>query len=659
MHGASLLPCASRRFGMNLASREKNMNEKTKKPSDLPQENSAARECSPGFPLGATWISPDACRFLVWAPRAGKVDVHIVSPDDRIVPMERIDQGYYSVVAENVPPHARYFYRLDGQTERPDPASRYQPEGVHGPSQPMDPSFPWEDADWRGLPLQDYVIYELHVGAFSPESTFDGIIPRLAELKRLGITAIELMPVAQFPGSRNWGYDGVFPYAVQNSYGGPAGLQRIVNACHRMRLAVILDVVYNHLGPEGNYLSSFAPYFTDRYATPWGEALNFDGQRSDEVRRFFIENAVRWITEFHIDALRLDAVHAIVDPSAYPFLEELGCAVHTTAESLDRHVYVMPESDRNDARLVRPRQQGGYGLDAVWSDDFHHALHVLLTGERTGYYEDFAGIGDLVRAYRDGFVYAGRYSAHRMRRHGNSAALVPGSALVVFSQNHDQVGNRMLGERLSQLVDFECIKLAAGAVILSPFLPLLFMGEEYGETAPFQYFVSHGDAQLVEAVRKGRREEFSRFAWQGEMPDPQAEETFVRARLDWNLRTQGRHRILHDFYAELLRLRREHPPLARLDRSALDVNVALGATVIFLRRWCEDRQAVAVFNFGSTEVKVTAPMPAGKWRKLLDSAETRWEGGGSRIPDSIAGDGHPALTISPTSFSLLLNETGN
>jgi maltooligosyltrehalose trehalohydrolase len=582
------------------------------------------------------------------------VDVHIVSPNEQFVSMERLDRGYFCAVASNVAPETQYFYRLNGLTDRPDPASRLQSAGVHGPSQVVDTDFQWDDSDWRGLPLQDYVLYELHVGAFTPEGTFDAVIPRLQELKRLGITAIELMPVAQFPGARNWGYDGVYPYAVQNSYGGPVGLRRLVNACHRLQMCIVLDVVYNHLGPEGNYLAAYGPYFTDRYATPWGEALNFDGPHSDEVRRYFIENAVRWVSEYHIDGLRLDAVHAIVDPSARPFLEDLGCAVHAAGKSLGRHVQVMPESDRNDARLVHALEEGGYGLDAVWSDDFHHALHVLLTGERVGYYEDFHGAGDLARAYREGFVYSGQYSSYRMRRHGNSAGSLPGSRLVVFSQNHDQVGNRMRGDRLSELTDFEGLKFSAGAMLLSPFLPLLFMGEEYGETAPFPYFVSHTDPQLVEAVRKGRREEFARFTWQGEVPDPQAEETFLRAQLHWELREQGRHRALRDFYAELLRLRRAVPALAQLDHRSLDARVLDDGKTLLLHRWHEDSHACAVFHCDSSAADRSIPWSAGRWRKELDSSDLRWQGSGSSVPQSIEGQRNVVLPMKVRSFALFV-----
>ncbi|MBI2534849.1 MAG: malto-oligosyltrehalose trehalohydrolase, partial [Deltaproteobacteria bacterium] len=351
--------------------------------------------------LGAVLVGEGRCRFRVWAPLTSEVHVRFLAPD-RLVPMQKSEHGYHNAAIEGVNPGDLYLYRLDAGKERPDPASRFQPHGVQGPSQIIDPHFAWQDGDWVGPALHEYVIYELHVGTFTEEGTFEAAIEHLDYLKQLGITAVELMPVAQFPGSRNWGYDGVYPFAVQNSYGGPDSLKGFVNACHKRGLAVILDVVYNHLAPEGNYLSEFGPYFTERHKTSWGPALNLDGPHSNEVRSFFIESALHWITEFHIDALRLDAVHAILDHSPVTFLEQLGDEVHETAKCLNREVYLLAESAANDARLVRSRQLGGYGLDAVWSDDFHHSLHVLLTGDRSGYYQDFGQVHDLIKAYREG-----------------------------------------------------------------------------------------------------------------------------------------------------------------------------------------------------------------------------------------------------------------
>jgi maltooligosyltrehalose trehalohydrolase len=607
-----------------------------------------------GIRLGASFLGNGRCRFLVYAPLAEKVAVRLLSPRERLAPLSKEGRGYHQGVLEGVEPGALYVYRLDGQKERPDPASRFQPLGVHGPSRVVDPgSFPWEERHWSGLPLESYVLYELHVGTYTKEGTFEAVIPPLDALGDLGVTAIELMPVAQFPGNRNWGYDGVYPFAVQNSYGGPDGLKKLIDACHLRGMAVVLDVVYNHLGPEGNYLGDFGPYFTDRYRTPWGRAVNFDGPHSDEVRRFFIENALSWLADFRVDALRIDAIHGILDFSAAPFLAELSDSVHDLAARENRRIYLIPESDLNDVRAISPKEKGGYGLDAQWNDDFHHALHALLTGERNGYYQDFGSLEDLAKAHSEGFVYSGQYSAYRKRRHGGSSRHVPASQLVVFSQNHDQVGNRMAGERLGRLVPFEASKLAAGLVLLSPFLPLLFMGEEYGETAPFPYFVSHSDSALIEAVRKGRKEEFAAFGWVGEPPDPQDEGTFLLAKLDPSLRSQGRHGCLWEFYRELIRVRKGHAALSRLSKEDMEVSVRGKENVLLVRRWNGSDQAATAFHFGDSAVSVELPLPAGAWEKLLDSSEKRWGGGGSAIPARLDPREEISVSLNPWAFVLL------
>jgi maltooligosyltrehalose trehalohydrolase len=607
--------------------------------------------------VGAWNLGEGRCRFRVWAPVAQAVEVHLLTPRERFVPLAKRPRGYHEAVVEGVEPGTLYRYRLDGALERPDPASRFQPEDVHGPSQVVDSDFDWDDGAWCGMPLREYILYELHVGTFTPGGTFEAIIPHLPDLKALGITAIELMPIAQFPGDRNWGYDGVYPFAVQHSYGGPNGLKQLVQACHRQGLAVILDVVYNHLGPDGNYLADYGPYFTERYKTPWGGALNFDGPYSDEVRRFFIDNALFWVTEFHIDALRLDAVHAILDYSAQPFLQELGLALHARAEHLNRRIYAIAESALNDTRVIRPRELGGYALDAQWNDDFHHALRVLLTGDRGGYYQDFGELEQLARAFRDGYVYAGDYSAYRRRRHGNSSRSMPAQQFVVFAQNHDQVGNRMLGERLSQLVSLEALKVAASAVLLSPFIPLLFMGEEYGEVAPFQFFISHLDPQLVDAIRRGRREEFADFAWQGEPPDPQAVATFQRATLNHRLRSEGHHRALFEFYQELIRLRKELPALAQLSKEHMHVVGFEPEKSLCVRRWCDGQEVWMILHFGRVPTSLRLPWSMGQWQKLLDSAEARWYGSGSPVGSEVKSDGEVTLTLPPESCLLFSRTT--
>jgi len=603
--------------------------------------------------LGGVLVGENACSFLVWAPRARSVEVCIVEPREHAVPMQVAGRGYFHAVVEGISAGALYRYRLDGEKERPDPASRYQPRGVHGPSQIIDSSFKWNDSRWRGIALEKYVFYELHVGTFTPEGTFDAIVPRLAALKDLGVTAIELMPVAQFPGERNWGYDGVYPYAVQASYGGPLGLKRLVDACHQHGIAVALDVVYNHLGPEGNYLADFAPYFTDLYKTPWGQAINFDDAESDEVRRYFTDNALQWVTDYHVDALRLDAIHAIVDPSARTFLEELSSAVHAKAKELGRDVYLIPEDNRNDTRVVKSPEVGGWGFDSVWNDDFHHSLHVLLTGERDAYYQDFSGVGDLAGAYREGFVYSGQYSKYRRKRYGISSKRIPARRFVVFSQNHDQVGNRSVGDRPSQSLSFEQLKLAAGTVLLSPYIPLLFMGEEYAETAPFQYFVSHGDPALIEAVREGRKKEFAEFGWVGDIPDPQSEATFLGCKLNWNLHAEGQHRVLWNFYQELLRLRRDIPVLANLDKDAMEVTPFTDQKVLLVRRWDASGQVLIVHSFDRIPASVNLPVPAGKWQTVLDSNEERWQGDGGATTDKPQSHGEIQLRLTPWAFLVL------
>jgi maltooligosyltrehalose trehalohydrolase len=429
------------------------------------------------------------CLFTVWAPSCERVELKLPGADGSKVPMERDQWGYWHTEIRNAP--GRYLYLLNRDLERPDPASHHQPDGVHGASALVDhETYRWHDEGWRGVPLEDFIIYEIHVGTFTPEGTFEAVIPRLPALSDLGITAVELMPVSAFPGKRNWGYDGVYPFAVQSSYGGPAGLKRLIDACHAHGLAVILDVVYNHLGPEGNYFADFGPYFTGSYRTFWGEALSFDQAYSSEVRNYFVCNMLHWFERYHVDGLRLDAVHAIFDRSAVHFLEELsGAAEDFDVKGGTEHILIA-ESDLNDPRIIRPRKQHGYGMDAQWSDDFHHALHTLLTGERAGYYEDFGSTEHLRTVFQKGFYHTWRYSAYRKRFFGADPGGMPGRRFVVCTQNHDQVGNRPDGKRLGALVSFEALKLAAAALLLSPFVPLLFMGQEYAEDAPFLYFLS-------------------------------------------------------------------------------------------------------------------------------------------------------------------------
>ncbi|MFB3814856.1 MAG: malto-oligosyltrehalose trehalohydrolase [Terriglobales bacterium] len=491
--------------------------------------------------------------FRVWAPAARRVRVQF--GDGRSVPMERSEDGTFSAAADAQAGH-RYFYQLDDNHPVPDPVSRFLPAGVHGPTEIVDPdAFRWSDRGWRGLDLRDYIIYELHTGTFTPQGTFDAIPERFDYLKQLGITVIELMPVIAFPGRRNWGYDGVSMYAVQESYGGPEGLKRLVDSAHRAGLAVILDVIYNHLGNEGNYLRMFGPYFTDRHKTPWGEAVNYDGPGCEGVRRYVVENALYWIREYHLDGLRLDAIQTIKDDSRYHIVQEIRDRVHQLGSELGRQVCVIGESDENNPRDVLPNARGGFGLDAVWSDDFHHAVHAVLTGEHEGYYQDFGRKEQIVRALNDGLAFQGEHFKFWGAPRGSKPEGVSLEANVICIQNHDQVGNRAQGERLGHLVPAGAVRLAAALLLLAPETPLLFMGEEFAASSPFQFFTDYRDPVLQKAVSEGRRNEFKDFTW-NEVPDPQDPATFERSKLRWE-EASDENPMLR-WYRQLIALRKQY-----------------------------------------------------------------------------------------------------
>ncbi|MFW6110546.1 MAG: malto-oligosyltrehalose trehalohydrolase [Thermoproteota archaeon] len=605
--------------------------------------------------VGVDYLGDERCKFVVWAPPLKDLKVKTISPSKREISMEKDEWGYWAVTTDGISPDTLYFYELEEDKIRPDPASHFQPRGVHGPSQVVNhDAFRWSDEDWGGIPLKDMIIYELHVGTFTPQGNFEAVTNRLSEFKKLGVNTIEMMPVGQFPGNRNWGYDGTFPFAPQNTYGGPNGMKKLVNACHSQGMSLILDVVYNHLGPEGNYLHAFGPYFTEKYQTPWGDAVNFDDAYSDGVRNYFINNALYWFQNYHVDALRLDALHAIYDMRATPFLSELTKKVEDFSLKKGREFYLIGESDLNDARMVTPTELNGYGLSSQWCGDFHHSLHTLLTGEDVGYYLDFGKLKHLAKALTEGFVYSGQYSRYRKRRHGNSSEDIPADKFVIFSQNHDQVGNRMRGERLSQLVSFQALKLAAGAVILSPFIPLLFMGEEYGEKSPFLYFVSYSDSKLIESVREGRKEEFQAFEWRGKPPDPQSSESFSRSKLHWENRYEGRHKILLAFYKRLIMLRRNDRVLSNLDKKKLEVHRVEDKRVIFIRRWHGEEQVFLLMSFNSKRSEVSLELPEGRWIKILDSSRRKWGGQGSKAPRKI--EKRQKLTVPPYSFVVYRKE---
>lgn len=605
--------------------------------------------------IGAHLLEDNKCEFIAWGPYLKDMVLEIAYPEKRSLPMQKDNQGYWSITAQDITAGTRYFYRLDTKQQRPDPASFYQPEGVHGPSEVIDHSaFKWSDRDWRGTLLDKMVIYELHAGAFTKQATFEAIIPRLDDLISLGINAVEFMPVAQFPGERNWGYDGTYPFSVHNSYGGPEGLKKIVDACHNKGVSVILDVVYNHLGPEGNYLREFGPYFTDKYKTPWGSAVNFNDQDSFGVRNYFVQNALYWFREFHMDALRLDAIHGIYDLSQRHILQQLVERTKDFSQRQGRRFYIIAESDLNDARVIRSTQSEGYGVDAQWCDDFHHCLHTLLTQEHTGYYADFGKLTYLSKSLQEGYVYSGQYSRFRKRRHGNSSHDIPANKFIVFSQNHDQVGNRMLGERLSSLVDFEGLKLAAGLILSSPYIPLIFMGEEYAEDNPFLYFVSHSDSNLIQAVRQGRRREFQSFKWNKEPPDPQDSRTFQKSKLDWDKRNSGRGKALLDFYRKLISLRKENPVLSILNNKNLQVKINERKKIIFLRRWRNEDEVFILMSFNKREIPFSIIPPAGRWRKIIDSSDIQWLGPGSSLPEFL--EKKERVTLRPLSFMIFAKE---
>lgn len=566
--------------------------------------------------------------FHVWAPRAAKVQVEVRG--ERI-PLTPLEHGWWIADAPGAGPGDDYAFRLDDGPPLPDPRSSWQPRGVHGSSRLIDhQAFAWTDLGFQAPPLSSAVIYELHVGTFTHEGTFEAIIPKLEHLKSLGVTHLELMPVADFPGKFGWGYDGVCLFAPRHLYGGPEGLKRLVNACHQKGLGVLLDVVYNHLGPNGNYLSQFGPYFTDRHQTPWGSALNFDGPYSDEVRRYFCDNAVMWLRDYHFDGLRLDAVHAIVDTSAIPFLEQLATEIDELKAHLGRHLVLIAESDLNDPRVVRPWEMGGFGIDAQWCDDFHHSVHSVITGERGGYYADFGTIDDLATGFEQPYIYAGRHSIFRQRQHGRPPIGLSAHRFVTYIQNHDQLGNRAQGDRICHIASPQRGKIAAALVLTSPYIPMLFQGEEWSASAPFQYFADWSDEpELAKAVAEGRRNEFRAFGWNPEeVPDPTAPETYLRSRLNWDELATEPHAEMVEWYRQLIRLRRQ---LSALSDGRLDyVSTAYSEADQWL---AVERGPVTILcNFNSQDQSVPIPPEQPKTVLLASAEPVEIDGDTVRMP---------------------------
>lgn len=600
--------------------------------------------------LGA-WPADGGVRFAVWAPEALRVEVVCETPGRAPLAarLEKDSEGVFQGLVARIGPGDLYRYRVDGAGPYPDPASRFQPLGVHGPSQVIDPrAFAWTDRTWQGIPLDRLVFYELHVGAFTPEGTFAAAAGRLPYLVELGITAIELMPVADFPGSRNWGYDGAALFAPARRYGSPDDLRALVNEAHRLGLAVFLDVVYNHFGPDGAYAPAFSKrYFSARHRSPWGAGINLDGEGSAQVRRFFIENALHWIHEYHVDGLRLDATHALVDDGPRHFLAELADAVRAASASCGRKVMLVAEDTRNLAAMLLPESAGGWGLDGVWSDDFHHQMRHFLAGDSDGYFSDFDGtLEGIAATVRQGWYFTGQWSAYFGRRRGTDPTPISPSQCVFFLQNHDQVGNRAFGDRLHHRIDLAAWRAATVLLLLAPETPLLFMGQEWAASTPFLYFTDH-EPELGRRVREGRRHEFARFrayadpAARERIPDPQAPETFQASRLSWEETRREPHRSTLALYRRLLALR-AHDPLFRVaDRGCFAVRPAGDSTLLLRRGMAPGRSLLAVIRLkgsGSCDLRGVPeadPGPGRRWRCVLTTEDA-----------DFAADPRP-LTIAP------------
>ncbi len=577
--------------------------------------------------LGAFYANNTTC-FTVWAPLKNTMFLHIISPEDQMIEMIKDAKGYFTAEVKDAMPGWRYYFRPDNEKDVADVASFYQPEDTLGPSEIVNQfAFQWNDNNWKSVPLQDVVLYEVHVGTFTNEGTFEAIIPLLNDIKSTGINAIELMPVCQFSGNKNWGYDSAYPYAVHLSYGGPQGLKKLVDACHQKGIAVFLDVVYNHIGPEGNNFTEYAPYFTDKYKAPWGTAINYDGEYSDGVKEYVSENVVFWFEHYHIDGLRLDAVHEMYDRNAVNIWQIIHQKVKLLEQKVGRRLYLTAESDLNSPRVTKHPDGGGMGFDAQWLDDFHHIFYVLLDPEGQNRYSDYKTMEQLAKVYTDGFIHSGEYIEFRKRTHGASSAGVPGYNFVVLNMNHDQVGNRIKGERLSMLVSFEKQKLAAAALLLSPYIPMLFMGEEYGEDTPFYFFISHHNKEAVKGVQEGRKQEFQKFGVKENehFPDPAADETFNSCKLQWQKRKEGKYKILLEWNKHLITLRRTNNILYNFNKSNIKA-FPLGEQGLIIHRQTDDglEHLFCCLNVSDKELVYQLPPYTKQWKKILDSKEERW-----------------------------------
>ncbi len=597
-----------------------------------------------------------SCSFSVWAPHHNEVTL-LIGEERQQFKMMQAENGYWALTCDGMKPNSPYLYKLDGKVVKPDPASHFQPTGVFGPSAVIDhEAFKWSDDGWSGLDLEDLVFYELHVGTFTPEGTFKSLMSRIKELSEFGVNAVELMPVSQFSGSRNWGYDGVFPFAVQNSYGNPDDLKMLVDECHFRKVALFIDLVYNHVGPEGNCLNDYGPYFPSSSKGRWGPNVNLDGTLSSEVRNYFLENTLHWFSHYHLDGIRLDAVLTIHDNSQKHFLQELNQAVKSYSKQTGKKLHLVAElGGCNEPKVLTPIQRGGFGFDAQWLEDFQHALFVQLTGEKKGYYQLYTNINDLIESITDAYVYIGNDLDSKRRSSDESFLWIPSSKFIVFSQNHDQIGNRLLGDRLISITGFEGAKLAIGMVMLSPYIPLFFMGEEYGETAPFLFFTDYSNNELKDAVREGRKKEFADFHWQGEVPDPQSLETFDKSKINWNLRSMETGKKMAGFFKTLIEIRKNlllfH---SNADRQIKQIN-AKNEKILFIKKENENSEAVIIANFTCRQTSYLFPFENGTYKKILDSAEVAWNGPGPSLPISASySDSH---VIQGFNFAVFLKST--
>lgn len=608
--------------------------------------------------LGANFVDGQ-CSFAVWAPSRRQVTL-LLPENGESIKLDKAEEGYWSTKVDGVKRNTKYLYQLDGQMEKPDPASYFQPTGVFGPSAIVDhEAYVWKDHGWQGQDVKNLIFYELHVGAFTSEGTFKAIVGRVKELSIFGVNAIELMPVTQFSGKRNWGYDGVFPYAVQNTYGTPDDLKELVDECHQNGVALFVDLVYNHIGPEGNCLNDYGPYFPQTNMGRWGPRINLDGPLNAGVRSYFLQNTLYWLSRYRLDGVRLDAILAMHDASAKPFLQELNQVVKQYAEQSGRKVSVIAElGGYNEPKVLTPIAGGGFGFDEQWLEDFHHSLVTLLTGEKRGYYRNYGRLQDLAEALTEGYLYLGLDGGEsKFKRAGVGVyGLIPACKLVVFSQNHDQVGNRLLGDRLVSTVGFEAAKLAAGMVLLSPYVPLLFMGEEYGETAPFLFFTDYQDENLKRAVRLGRKQEFADFRWKGDFPDPQSEETFEKSKINWQLRYSETRKKIAAYYRTLIRLRSKQSLFHSKPHRQIKAVTRVGEDILLIQRENRYSKAGMLANFARKNQTIDFPSEEGSFFKAVDSCDLAFGGPGSTLPSS-AEEGDK-LVLQGLSFSVFLESKG-